>query len=155
MFFQSLTVTNHSSDQYHVWADSERPFLADKQAFPYLRRALAHLRRALAILRCSGDLTCGHFHGCCGEAEKPKISLACLYGPVDRLPYRSPPVTLNGHWGVIFQSIFKPNISLERSCPDLNEHVLFMWIRRETAEQRPFEVCRRIDFAIDQRLRLL
>ena len=26
-FFQSLTVTYHSSDQYHFWADSERPFL--------------------------------------------------------------------------------------------------------------------------------
>ena len=54
------------------------------------------------------------------------MSVACVQGPVDRLPYRSPPVTLNGHCGVIFQSIFKPNISLERSCSDLYEHVLVL-----------------------------
>ena len=51
------------------------------------------------------------------------MSVACVQGPVDRIPYQSQPVTLNGHCGVIFQSIFKPNISLEISCPDLNEHV--------------------------------
>ena len=72
-------------------------------------------------LRCSGDLTCGHFRGRRGEAEKPKNerSLRSITVPI-------PPVTLNGHCGVIFQSIFKPNISSERSCPHLNEHVLFL-----------------------------
>ena len=80
--------------------------------------------------------------------RSPKMSVACVQGPVDRSPYRSPPVTLNGHCGVIFQSIFIPNISLERSCPHQNEHVLFLWIGRETAERRPFEVCRRIEFAL-------
>ena len=89
-------------------------------------------------LKCRGDLSCGHFRGCRDEAEKPKISLVCHYGPVDRLTYRSRPVTLNGHWGVIFQWIFKPNISLERSCSDLDEYVLFLWIRPETAERRLF-----------------
>ena len=79
-----------------------------------------------STLRCSGDLTCGHFRGCRGTAEKPKISLAFLYGSVDRLLYRSPPVNLNGYLDVDYQSIFKPNISLERSCPDLNKHVLFL-----------------------------
>ena len=57
------------------------------------------------------------------------------------------------HCSVICQSIFKTKISLERSFPALNEHVLLLWIERETAEQRPLEVCRRIDFAIDRRLR--
>ena len=46
-------------------------------------------------------------------------------------------------------------MSLERSSPALNEHVLLLGIERETAEQRPVKVCRRIDFAIDRRLRPL
>ena len=57
------------------------------------------------------------------------------------------------HCSVICQSIFKTKISLERSFPALNEHVLLFWIEREKAEQRTLEVCRRIDFAIDRRLR--
>ena len=57
------------------------------------------------------------------------------------------------HCSVICQSIFKTKISLERSFPALNEHVLRLGIERETAEQRRLEVCRRIDFAIDRRLR--
>ena len=57
------------------------------------------------------------------------------------------------HCSVICQSIFKTKISLERSFPALNEHVLLLWIERETAEQSPLEVCRCIDFAIDRRLR--
>ena len=57
------------------------------------------------------------------------------------------------HCSVICQSIFKAKISLERSFPALNEHVLLLWIEREMAEQRPLEVCRRNDFAIDRRLR--
>ena len=60
------------------------------------------------------------------------MSVACVQGPVDRLPYISLPEYLNGHCGVIFQSIFKPNLSLERYCPDLNEHVLILWIGRES-----------------------
>ena len=61
------------------------------------------------------------------------------------------------HCSVICQSIFRTKISLERSFPALNknEHVLLWWIERETAEQRPLEVCRRIDFAIDWRPRPL
>ena len=56
---------------------------------------------------------------------------------------------------VICQSIFKTKISLERSFPALNEHILLLWIERETAEQRPLEICRSIDFAMDRRLRPL
>ena len=59
------------------------------------------------------------------------------------------------HCSVICQWILKTKISLERSFPALNEHVLLLWIERQTAEQRPLEVCRRIDFAIDRRLRPL
>ena len=59
------------------------------------------------------------------------------------------------HCSVICQSIFKTKISLERSFPALNEHVSFLWIERETAEQRPLEICRRIDFAMDRRQRPL
>ena len=59
------------------------------------------------------------------------------------------------HCSVICQSIFKTKMSLERPCPALNENVLLLWIERETAEERPLEVCRRIDFAIDRRPRPL
>ena len=44
---------------------------------------------------------------------------------------------------------------MERPFPALNEHVLLSWIKLKTAEQRPLEVCRRIDFAIDRRVRPL
>ena len=37
-------------DHNHPYLVSERLFLAENKAFPYLRRALAHPRRALAIL---------------------------------------------------------------------------------------------------------
>ena len=57
------------------------------------------------------------------------------------------------HCSVICQSIFKTKMSLERSFPALNEHVLRLWIERETAEQRPLEVCRRIDFATEAALK--
>ena len=40
------------------------------------------------------------------------------------------PVTLDGHCSVIFQSISKTKMSLERSFPALNEHVLLLWIKR-------------------------
>ena len=53
---------------------------------------------------------------------------------------------------VICQSILKTKILLERSFPALNEHVLLLWIERETAEQRPLEVGQRIDFEVDRRL---
>ena len=143
-------------DHNHPYLVSERLFLAENKAFPYLRRALAHPRRALAILwDAAATWPVVIFVVVAMKQRSPKMSAACVQGLVDRSPYRSPPVTLNGHCGVIFQSIFKPNISLERSCPDLNEHVLFLWIRRATAERRPFEVCRRIDFAISRRRRPL
>ena len=57
------------------------------------------------------------------------------------------------HCSVICQSIFKTKISLERSFPALNEHVLLLWIEWETVEQRPLELFLRIDFAVDRRLR--
>ena len=77
-------------------------------------------------LRCSGDLTCGYFRGRRDEAEKPKNERGLLSGTGRSITVPIPPVTLNGHCGVILQSIFKPDISLESSCPDLNEHVLFL-----------------------------
>ena len=43
-----------------------------------------------------------------------------------------------------FQSIFKTKVWLERSFPALNEHVLLLWIERETAEQRSLDVGRSI-----------
>ena len=62
------------------------------------------------------------------KQRSPKsASLAFMDRSNDRLPHRSQPRTLNGHWGVIFLSIFKPYISLERSCLDLNEHALFFF----------------------------
>ena len=57
------------------------------------------------------------------------------------------------HCSVICQSIFKTKISLERSFPALNEHVLLCESKEK--RQRPLEVCRRIDFAMDRRLRPL
>ena len=92
------------------------------------------------------------FCGRRGEAEKPKNERSLRSGTGRSINVPIPAGNLNGHCGVIFQSIFKPNISLERSCPDLNEHVWFLWIGRETAEQRPFEVCWRIDFAIGRKM---
>ena len=129
-FFQSLTVSYHSSDQYHVLADSERPFLAEKPGLSVPAESSgAPAKSSGYTFRCSGDLTCGHSRGCRDEAETPQISFACLYGPVDRLPFRYLPVILNWYCGVTSLVIFKPNILLERCCPDLNEHVLFLWIR--------------------------
>ena len=147
--FFCYAVSSCVYDHNHPCLVSERLFLAENEAFPYLRRALAHLRRALAILwDAAATWPVVIFVVVAAKQKSPKMSEACVQGPVDRLPYRSPPVILNGHCGVILQSIFKPNISLERSCPDLNEHVLFFWVRRETAERRPFEVCRCMDFAL-------
>ena len=140
--FFCYAVSSCVYDHNHPYLVSERLCLAENEAFPYLRRALAILWDAAATWPVV------IFVVVAAKQRSPKMSIACVHGPVDRLPYRSPPVTLNGHCGVILQSIFKPNISLERSCPDLNEHVLFLWIGRETAERRPFEVCRRIDFAL-------
>ena len=65
------------------------------------------------------------------------------------------PLQRQRHCSVICQSIFRTKISLERSFPALNEHVLLWWIERETAEQHPLEICRCIDFAIDWRPRPL
>ena len=69
--------------------------------------------------------------------------------------YRSPPLTLNGYWGVILQSTFKPNISLQRSFPDLQRPCFVFVNPTRNGERWLFKVCRRIDSAIDQRLRLL
>ena len=154
--FFCYAVSSCVYDHNHPYLVFERLFLAENEAFPYLRRALAHPRRALAILwDAAATWPVVIFVVVATKQRSPKMSVACVQGPVDRLPYRSPSVTLNGHCGVIFQSIFKPNISLERSCPDVSEHGLLLWIRRETAERRPFEICRRIDFAIGRRRRPL
>ena len=140
--FFCYAVSSCVYDHNHPYLVSERLFLAENKAFPYLRRALAHPRRAPGYtLRCSGDLTCGHFRGRGDEAEKPKNERSLRSGTGRSITVPIPAGNLNGHCGVIFQSIFKPNTSLERSCPDLNEHVLFLSIERETAERRPFEVC--------------
>ena len=93
-------------DHNHPYLVSERLFLAENEAFPYLRRALAHLRRALAILWDAAAtwpvVIFDQFVVVAAKQRSPKMSVACVQGPVDRLPYRSPPVTLNGHCGVIF-----------------------------------------------------
>ena len=154
--FFSCAVSSCVYEYNHPYLVSELLFLAENKALPHLRRALAHPRRALAILwDAAATWPVVIFVVVAAKQRSPKMSAACVQGPVDRLRYRSPPVTLNGHCGVIFQSIFKPNISLEISCPDLNEHDLFLWIGREMAKRRPFEVCRRIDFAIGRRPRPL
>ena len=130
--FFCYAVSSCVYDHNHPYLVSERLFLAENKAFPYLRRALAHPRRALAILwDAAATWPVVIFVVVATKQRSPKMSEACVQGLVDRSPYRSPPVTLNGHCGVIFQSIFKPNISLERSCPGLNEHVFF-WIGRST-----------------------
>ena len=49
LFFCSA-VSSCVNDHNHPYLVSERLFLAENKAFPYLRRALAHPRRALAIL---------------------------------------------------------------------------------------------------------
>ena len=52
--------------------------------------------------------------------------------------------------------IFQTNISLEISFSCSKQACFcFLWFERETAEQRPLEVCWRIDFAMDRRLRPL
>ena len=154
--FSSYAVSSCVYEYNHPYIVFERLFLAENKAFPYLRRALAHPRRALAILwDAAATWPVVIFVVVAAKQRSPKMSVACVRGPVDRLPYWSPPVTLNGHCGVIFQSIFKPNISLEIPRPDLNEHVLFLWIGRELAKRRPFKVCRRIDFAVGRRRRPL
>ena len=77
------------------------------------------------------------------------VCRCCLDWSTD---YRSLSVILDGHCSVIFQSNFKNKTSLERSFPALNDHALLFSIERETAEQHPLEICRRIDFAINRRL---
>ena len=48
--FFCYAVSSCVYDHNHPYLVSERLFLAENKAFPYLRRALAHPRRALAIL---------------------------------------------------------------------------------------------------------
>ena len=48
--FFCYTISSCVYDHNHPYLVSERLFLAENKAFPYLRRALAHPRRALAIL---------------------------------------------------------------------------------------------------------
>ena len=102
--FFCYAVSSCVYDHNHPYLVSERLFLAENEAFPYLRRALAHLRRALAILwDAAATWPVVIFVVVAAKQRSPKMSVACVQGPVDRLPYRSPPVTLNGHCGVILQ----------------------------------------------------
>ena len=48
--FFSYAVSSCVYEDNHPYLVSERLFLAENKAFPYLRTALAHPRRALAIL---------------------------------------------------------------------------------------------------------
>ena len=48
--FFCCAVSSCVYDHNHPYLIFERLFLAENEAFPYLRRALAHPRRALAIL---------------------------------------------------------------------------------------------------------
>ena len=101
--FFCYAVSSCVYDHNHPYLVSERLFLAENEAFPYLRRALAHLRRALAILwDAAATWAVVIFVVVTAKQRSPKMSVACVQGPVDRSPYRSPPVTLNGHCGVIF-----------------------------------------------------
>ena len=101
--FFCYAVSSCVYDHNHPYLVSERLFLAENEAFPYLRRALAHLRRALAILwDAAATWPVVIFVVVAAKQRSPKMSVACVQGPVDRFPYRSPPVTLNGHCGVIF-----------------------------------------------------
>ena len=87
-----------------------------------------------------------------GPRKSTTFFFSFFFGQDDRLRGL---VTLNGHCGVIFQPIFKIKVPLERSFPNLDEHFFVFWIERKTAERQLFEIYRRIDFAIDRRLRLL
>ena len=85
------------------------------------------------------------------KQRSPKLSVSwlTLYVLVDRLPFsadnfRRP---LRRH----FLSIFKPKMSLERSFPALNHHVLLLLIEGETAEQGSLKVWRPTDFANNRR----
>ena len=52
-----------------------------------------------------------------------------------------------------FSLIFKPNTSLESSFLISPSIFCFLWIEQNMAEWEPFEICRCVDFAIDQKLR--
>ena len=142
-------------DHSHPYLVSECLFLAENKAFPYPRRLRAHPRRLRAILWDAAATCSVVFFVVVAEKKRSRnlsVSWWTLYGLVDRLPVSAGCFrrTLQRHFLVDFQKI-----SLERSFPALNEHILLWWIERETAEQRSLEVCRRIDFTIDRRLRPL
>ena len=125
--FLCYAVSSCVDDHNHPYLVSERLFLAENKAFSVPAESSgAPAESSGYTLRRSGDLTCGHFRGHRREAEKPKNECSLRSGTGRSITVPIPAGNLNGHCGVIFQSIFKPNKSLERSCPDLNEHVLFL-----------------------------
>ena len=56
-------------------------------------------------------------------------------------------MTLNEHRSVVFLPIFKPNTLLERGCFKLNENVLVLKMKQETAKWHGFKVGQCVDLA--------
>ena len=107
--FFCYAVSSCVYDHNHPYLVSERLFLAENKAFPYLRRALAHPRRALAILwDAAATWPVVIFVVVAAKQRSPKMSVACVQGPVDRLPYRSPPVIWTGTAASFFSRFLNP-----------------------------------------------
>ena len=107
--FFCYAVSSCVYDHNHPYLVSERLFLAENKAFPYLRRALAHPRRALAILwDAAATWPVVIFVVVAAKQRSPKMSVACVQGPVDRLPYRSPPVIWTGTAASFFSRFSNP-----------------------------------------------
>ena len=107
--FFCYAVSSCVYDHNHPYLVSERLFLAENEAFPYPRRALAHLRRALAILwDAAATWPVVIFVVVAAKQRSPKMSVACVQGPVDRLPYRSPPVIWTGTAASFFSRFSNP-----------------------------------------------
>ena len=71
--FFCYAVSSCVYDHNHPYLVSERLLLAENEAFPLPAESSgAPADSSGYTLRCSGDLTCGHFRGRRGEAEKPK-----------------------------------------------------------------------------------
>ena len=169
-FFFCCAVWSCVYDHIHPYLVSERIFLAENKAFPYPRRAGAHPRWAGAHPRWAGahprragailwDAAATWpvviFVAVAPKQRSQKLSVSwlTLYELIDRLPVST------GNFGRALQRHFSVDFQTQdvngKIIHALNEHVLLLWIGQETAKQRPLEVCRRIDFAIDWRLRPL
>ena len=145
-------------DHNHPYLVSERLFLAENKAFRTCGELWRTRRRALAILcfEYSGDLTCGHFCGRRGEAKKPRQKISSLRlgtGPSITVPISVGNFerALRRHFSVEFQTQFIIGKILSWS----KRAYFVLWIGRGTNERRPFEVCRRVNFAFDRRRRPL